>query len=185
MSRLGFPAPCTGYAAAVRVLHNFGEGWHRVLQLPVFTLNGYIAFNLPRTVTALGASLLIGVLTTHCYLLIGLVAQPSLRMPAYFVVYVAVLTLGCLTAATAIALGRRPATTERGWRLGSAVCMAFLAVYLTTRFAALSGLVTLTGRWDLAPGSFAMACAAGFVAVHITVRSGINVAYPRRREWHD
>jgi hypothetical protein len=30
-----------------------------------------------------------------------------------------------------------------------------------------------------------MVCAAAFIAVHTTVLSGINVAYPRSRQWYD
>lgn len=154
--------------------------WHRVWSLPVFTLNGYVAFNLPRAVTALGASVLIGIVALHCYLL-G--ARPDL--PLYFVIYCAVLALGCLMAVAHMAFGRSQPATQRGWYLGSAVCLGFLAVYLASRFIRLPSLVALTGRWDLAPGSLAMALAAGFIAVHITVLSGINVAYPQRQGWHD
>jgi hypothetical protein len=49
----------------------------------------------------------------------------------------------------------------------------------------LPGLVALTGRWDVAPGSWAGACALGFIAVHMSVLLGINVAYPQRQNWHD
>lgn len=67
----------------------------------------------------------------------------------------------------------------------SMVCSAFLGVYLITRWVSLPGLVTVTARWDFAPGTLAMALAAAFIAVHTTVLSGINVAYPQRRQWHD
>lgn len=156
------------------------ELWHRTLSSPVLTLNGYVAFNIPRTVTALGAALLIGIVAFHVYLL---TTEPDL--PMYFTVYFAVLTFGCVAAGGAIWFGRNPAVPQRGWYLGSAVCTVFLAIYLISRFAGLPGLVALTGRWDVAPGTFAMACAAGFLAVHTTVLSGINVAYPQRRDWHD
>jgi hypothetical protein len=154
--------------------------WHRILSSPVLTLNGYVAFNIPRTVTALGAVLLLGVIAFHVYLL-G--TEPEL--PAYFFGYVGVLTLGCAAAAGAIWFGRNPAVPQRGWYLGSAVCTVFIGIYLASRFAVLPGLVALTGRWDVAPGTFAMACAGGFIVVHTTVLSGINVAYPQRRDWHD
>ncbi|EUA54741.1 putative membrane protein [Mycobacterium xenopi 4042] len=43
----------------------------------------------------------------------------------------------------------------------------------------------MTGRWDFAPATFAFAFAGAFVAVHMSVLLGINVAYPQRQGWHD
>lgn len=146
----------------------------------MLTLNGWVAFNLPRTVTALGGALLTGLVAVHVYVLIK---EPD--VPGYFVAYVLALALACLTAASATVVGIRAAVPQAGWYLGSLVCLAFLSVYLITRWVSLPGLATVTGRWDFAPGTLGMACAAGFIAVHTTVLSGINVAYPRRRQWYD
>lgn len=154
--------------------------WQRLWFSPVLTLNGYVAFDLPRTVTGLAGSLLMGLVGVHAYLL---VTQEGL--PLYFVSYAAALIGACLIAASAMAFALKPLVPQRGWYFGSLVCAAFLLVYLGSRFASLPGLVALTGRWDLAPGTLAAACAAGFVAVHATVLSGINVAYPQRQNWHD
>jgi hypothetical protein len=65
------------------------------------------------------------------------------------------------------------------------VSVIFLGLYLASRPMSLPGLVALTGRWDVAPGSWAGACALGFVAVHMSVLLGINVAYAQRQNWHD
>jgi hypothetical protein len=143
----------------------------------ILTLNGWVAFDLPRTVTALGAALLTGIVAVHVYVL----ATKS-ALPAYFVIYSAALISGCLLAATAIIAGSQ---RQGGWSVGSFVCIAFLGVYLVSRVTSLPGLEALTGRWDVAPGTLAMALAAGFVAVHTTVLSGINVAYPHRQGWRD
>lgn len=171
-----------GYLAVVAdlVARRTTALWRRLLSSPVLTLNGWVAFNLPRTVTALGGTLLTGLVAAHVYLL---ATEPGL--PRYFAGYVLVLAAGCLTAATAMVVGIRPAVPQAGWHLGSLVCAAFLALYLVTRWVSLPGLVTVTARWDFAPGTLGMACAAAFIAVHTTVLSGINVAYPRRRQWHD
>jgi hypothetical protein len=147
---------------------------------PLFTLNGWVAFNLPKTVTALGAALLLGVVAVHGYVA---VTRPGL--PVYFVVYAAVLSAGCVVAAAATAWGAKPVLAQRGWYLGSIVCLGFLAVYLGSRMVSLPGLETLTGRWDLAPGTLAVVLAVGFIGVHATVLSGINVAHPQRQNWHD
>lgn len=157
--------------------------WRGVLSSPPLTLNGWVAFDLPRVVTALGASLLTGLVAVHAYVL---VTQPDL--PGYFAVYAAVLTAGCLAAAGAMVSGStrlKLIGPQLGWYLGSLVCTAFLVIYLASRFVGLPGLGALTDRWDVAPGTLAMALAAGFVAVHTTVLSGINVAYPQRQHWHD
>jgi hypothetical protein len=156
------------------------KAWHKVLSSPLLTLNGYVAFNAPRAVTGLGTALLMGLVAVHAYVV---ATRPGL--PLYFWVYVAVLIAACLGVAAAMAFAVKPRVPQGGWYAGSLVCAAFLAISLLSRFASLPGLVALTGRWDLAPGTFAMAFAGGFIAVHTTVLSGINVAYPQRQNWHD
>ena len=81
--------------------------------------------------------------------------------------------------------GLKPLVPQVGWYFGSLVSLAFLVIYPVSRPVSLPGLEALTGRWDFAPGTFAMTFAAGFIAVHTTVLSGINVAYPHRRQWYD
>jgi hypothetical protein len=154
--------------------------WRRLLSSRLLTLNGWVAFNLPRAVTALGGALLTGLVALHVYVL---ATRPDL--PPYFVAYVVVLAVACLAAASAMLIGIKPAVPQAGWYLGSLTCSAFLVVYLITRWVSLPGLDAVTARWDLAPGTSTMLCAAAFVAVHTTVLSGINVAYPQRQQWHD
>lgn len=146
----------------------------------MFTLGGYVAFNLPRTVTALGGSLLVGLVAAHAYVL---ATEPEL--PLYFIVDSVVLIAACALAAGAIGFALNPRVPQLGWLLGSSVSVIFLALYLISRAPSLPGLVAVTGRWDFAPATFAMAFAAGFIAVHTTVLLGINVAYPQRQDWHD
>lgn len=143
-------------------------------------LGGYVAFDLPRTVTALGGVLLLGIVAAHIYVLTRATA-----LPVYFIIYAAVLIAGCLLAAGVMWLGLNPFLPQLGWLLGDAVSVVFLGLYLASRAASLPGLVALTGRWDVAPGTWALACAGGFIAVHMTVLLGINVAYPQRQNWHD
>lgn len=143
-------------------------------------LGGYVAFNLPRTVTALGGLLLLGIVVTHVYVL-----TRETGLPVYFIIYAAVLIAGCLLAAGAMWLAVNPVLPQLGWLLGDLLSVIFLGLYVASRTASLPGLVALTGRWDIAPGTWALACAAGFIAVHISVLLGINVAYPQRQNWHD
>lgn len=171
-----------GYLAVVAdlVVRRTTVLWRRLLSSPLLTLNGWVAFNLPRAVTAVGGGLLTAMVAVHVYLL---AVEPDL--PRYFTAYVVVLAAACLTAASAMVVGIKPAVPQAGWYLGSLVCSAFLALYLVTRWVSLPGLVAMTARWDFAPGTLGMACAAAFIVVHTTVLSGINVAYPRRRQWYD
>ncbi|OBG97596.1 oxidoreductase [Mycobacterium sp. E3251] len=154
--------------------------WRSIVASPVLTLNGWVAFNLPRTVTALGASLLVGLVALHAYVWIR---EPD--VPWYFSVYSALLAACCLAAVAAMVFAVKPRVPQAGWYLGSVICFAFLAVYLVSRWVTLPGLESLTGRWDLAPGTFALAFAAAFIAVHTTVLSAVNVAYPQRQQWYD
>jgi hypothetical protein len=166
-----------GYAAAVSAVI---ERWKRSQLYDWLRLKGWVAFNLPRTVTALGAGLLIGVVAVHVYVLTSRTA-----LPLYFVIYAAILGAGCLLTASFLWLGRNPRVPQLGWVFGDLISVVFLGVYLVTRAAPLPGLVAMTGRWDFAPGTFAAAFALGFVAVHMSVLLGINVAYPQRQQWTD
>ena len=51
--------------------------------------------------------------------------------------------------------------------------------------ATLPAMTAMTGRWDFAPASFALAFAGALVALHASVLVGINVAYPQRQHWDD
>lgn len=143
-------------------------------------LKGYVAFNLPRAVTASGGALLLGVAATHVYLL---ASQPA--VPVLFVVYAVGVAACCLLAAAAMWLSRYLRVLRAAWMCGDGISILFIAVYLTSRLTPLSGLVGITGRWDIAPGTLAGACALGFLAVHLSVLLGINVAYPHHQQWSD
>jgi hypothetical protein len=156
------------------------ERWKRSRLYELLRLKGYVAFNLPRTVTSLGAALLTGIAAAHVYVV---ASQPAL--PVYFVAYVATLGACCLFTATLLWLGRNPVVPQLGWFLGDLVSVVFLALYVASRAVILPGLIAVTGRWDFAPGSLAGAFALGFIAVHISVLLGINVAYPQRQPWFD
>lgn len=154
--------------------------WERSRLYQILRLGGWVAFDLPRTVTALGALLLLGIVATHLYVL-----DREAGLPVYFLGYAVLLMAGCVLAATAIWLAVNPRVPQLGWLLGDLMSVVFLGLYLVSRAIALPGLVTLTGRWDVAPATFAAAFALGFVAVHSSVLLGINVAYPQRQNWRD
>jgi len=156
------------------------ELWKRSRIYRMLRLGGYVAFNVPRAVTALGGLLLLGIVVAHLYVL-----TRETGLPLYFVVYAVLLIAGCLLAAGVMWLAVNPRLPQLGWLMGDLVSVIFLGLYLASRPMSLPGLVALTGRWDVAPGSWAGAFALGFLAVHMSVLLGINVAYPQRQNWHD
>ena len=91
-------------------------------------LKGYVAFNLPRLVTMLGAALLTGIAAIHVYVLIS---RPAL--PMYFVVYTAAVVGCCLLTAVALWLARNPRVPQAAWLFGDLISVVFLGVYLVSR----------------------------------------------------
>ncbi|MGB5797162.1 MAG: oxidoreductase [Mycolicibacter algericus] len=139
-----------------------------------------IAFNLPRVVTLAADVALLGLAGVHGYLL-----ATSASPPGYFAVYCVAMIVGCLAAAAITWIDVDDVVPALGWLAGSVSCGAFVIGYLVSRFVSLPGLPTVTGRWDLAPGSVALACAGGFLALHLSVLSGVNVAFGQGRAWYD
>jgi hypothetical protein len=74
---------------------------------------------------------------------------------------------------------------QLSWFVGDLISVLFLGLYLASRAVSLPGLVAVTGRWDFAPGTFALAFAAAFLALHMSVLLRINVAYPQQQGWQD
>ena len=144
------------------------------------SLGGYVAFDLPRTVTGLGALLLLGIAAAHVYIL---TSQETL--PGYFVFCATALIAGCLLAAGSTGFGRNPHVAQAGWYFGSLLSVVILGLDVGTRVASLPGLATVTGRWDFAPATCALALAGAFIGLHASVLLGINVAYPQRQHWED
>ncbi|MGC2655005.1 MAG: oxidoreductase [Mycobacterium sp.] len=143
-------------------------------------LKGYVAFDLPRMVTALGSFLLIFIAAAHTY-----VATTETGVPMYFKVYSALLTAGCLVIAGGMWFRLGPRVPQLSWFLGDLLAVLFTGIYLASRVISLRGLAAVTGRWDFAPGTFALAFAGAFVALHMSVLLRINVAYPDRQGWED
>ncbi|OBA76143.1 hypothetical protein A5641_22610 [Mycobacterium sp. 1554424.7] len=165
------------------LVETWPENWHRSRLFRILSLGGYVAFNLPRVVTGLGAVLLVGIAVTHVYALVTQATQGTL--PWFFVAYAVAVIAGCLLVAVALPVGRNPHVAQAGWYFGSLLSVVVIGVDVVTRVACLPTLTGLTGRWDFAPASFAFAFAGAFLALHSSVLLGINVAYPRRQQWQD
>jgi hypothetical protein len=143
----------------------------------------YIAFNVPRVTTAVGIVVLLGIAAIQLYWLVGGFPVPA--YPAYLGGYFGLLVTVAVLAAGSMVIGRQPGLIWLGWVLGSVVSVASIAMYVISRTAGLPGLPQLVRWWDYPLGSFAMALAGLFVALHVSVVTGMNVAYPQQRNWHD
>jgi len=165
------------------VVGSWPENWHRSRLFRVLSLGGYVAFDLPRVVTALGAALLAGIAATHARLVYSMAGQDAL--PGAFVVYAVAVIAACLLAAACMGFGCNPLVAQAGWYFGSLLSVVVLGVDVATRITSVPGLTAVTGRWDVAPVTFALAFAGAFIGLHASVLLGINVAYPRRQRWED
>ncbi len=139
----------------------------------------HIYFAGPRTTTGSGILLVLGVGAIHLYLLLTNSAlAPSVDSPAYLDAYFASLLATAVLAAVGMVTGRKPA-----WALGSLVSAAAMLMYIASRMWGLPGLPSLVGYWDYPLGTFVLALAAPFLALHFAVVTGLCVAFPERRDW--
>ncbi|HEU5007092.1 MAG TPA: hypothetical protein VFT67_08980 [Jatrophihabitantaceae bacterium] len=139
----------------------------------------HIAFDLPRTTTAVGIGLLLGIAAIRLYLL------AEYDQPAYLAAYFIVLGACATLAALAMLAGRWLVIVRAGWALGSVVALASLAMYLASRTIGLPQLPELVGRWEYAPGTLGMALSGAFLATHFAVLTRLTVSWPMHQEWHD
>ncbi|UNS99887.1 hypothetical protein MMF93_28100 [Streptomyces tubbatahanensis] len=141
----------------------------------------YFAFDLPRLTSGAGALLLLG--TAAARLHQAVTGHPADR-PGYVAACLVVLASGAFLAAVGVVAGARRVLTRAGWVLGSLVSAVSAAGYLVGRVAGLPGLPELQGRWDYPLGTASLILAGGFLALHVSVLTGMNVAVPDTRHWH-
>lgn len=134
----------------------------------------YIYFDGPRWVTGTGIALI---------LLVGLIHL--LRAPEHLEAagYVGTLFLinfaGSIVAAVGIYRGAR----SWGWALGAVICSLAFVAYIASRAL---GLPELEGRtWANPVGTVAMGLEALYVGLYLSIITGMNVAVPDKRDWHD
>lgn len=139
----------------------------------------YFSFDGPRVTTGLGVLVLLGAGAVRIYLLLDIAS-----LPAYLAAYFSLLAAGAVGSSAAMVAGKS-GPVRIGWALGGLVSTVSIAMYIASRTAGLPGLPHLVGRWDYALGTFSMALAALFLALHFSVLTGMNVAHPHRRQWHD
>lgn len=178
MRRLWFViGPARGTLAPVGL---FVSSWKSSRLYDWLRLRGYVAFNLPKLVTALGGVLLISIAAAHAY-----VMTTQAELPVYFKIYSVLIITGCAVTAGGMWWRLSPHVPQMIWFFGDLLSVLFIGSYLASRAISLGGLVAVTGRWDFAPGTFALAFAGAFLALHTSVLLRINVAYPERQGWQD
>lgn len=118
-------------------------------------------------------------------LLVGVIHLIEAPEHFQFAGYLGALFLLVFAGSVLAALGIFRGARSWGWTLGAVLSGVALVAYLISRTFGLPGLAEGAGAWDEPLGSLAMILEASFLAGYFTVISGLNVAYPDRRDWHD
>ena len=136
----------------------------------------YIYFNQPRLVTFTGISLILMIGLTHMY-----VFPQHFRTAPYLGLSFAVLFIISLVSAINILRGSR----RWGWLPGAVISGIALVSYILSRTLGFPGFPEAQNNWANPPGTVAMAFEAIFILTYISIITGMNVAWPEEREWHD
>jgi hypothetical protein len=152
---------------------------HRTRLAKLIAFYRHFAFDLPRSTTAAGVGLVLGIAAIRLYLLAD--AGP----PAYLGAYFALIGVLATAAAVAMLAARRPGIVRLGWALGTLAALATLGMYLASRTLGLPELDRYVGRWDHPLGTFGMILSASYVGLHFAVVTKLTVAYPHHQQWRD
>lgn len=136
----------------------------------------YIYLNQPGLTRLAGIALILAVGAIH------LVESPEhFRAAAYLGVLFTINAAATLVAAVGILRGAK----GWGWTLGAAICGLSALAYVASRLFGLPGLGETAGGWDEPLGSLALIVEGLFLAGWFSVVTGLAVAAPDRRTWHD
>ena len=136
----------------------------------------YIYLNQPRLTMLAGLALILTVGAIH------LIEAPAhLKAALYLGVLFAMNFAGTLVAATGIFRGAK----GWGWTLGALISVLSLLAYLGSRLFGLPGFAEAAGEWDEPLGTVAMILEGLFLAGWLSVITGLAVAAPDKRDWHD
>lgn len=136
----------------------------------------YIYLNQPRLTRLAGIALILTVGAIHL-----IEAPEHFRAAAYLGVLFAINAAAALVAAVGILRGAK----GWGWTLGALISGLSALAYLFSRVFGLPGLGEAAGGWDEPLGSLALIFEGLFLAGWFSVMTGLAVAAPERRYWHD
>ena len=135
----------------------------------------YISFNGPGVVKFSGVGLILLIGLTHMY-----VFPEHFEAASYIGLSFGALFAGTLLSALGILRGR-----QWGWTLGSVICAFAFVAYIISRTLGLPGFGEAIGDWATPAGTMAEIFEAGYLGLHFSVITGMNVASPDKRDWHD
>ncbi len=136
----------------------------------------YVYLNQPHLTRLAGIALILSVGAIH-----AIEAPEHFRAAAYLGVLFALNVAATLVAAVGILRGAK----GWGWTLGALISGLSLVAYLFSRLFGLPGLGEVAGGWDEPLGSLALIFEGLFLAGWLSVVTGLAVAAPDRRHWHD
>jgi hypothetical protein len=134
----------------------------------------YVYFNGPRMIQLSGIGLLMLIGLIHLYELPGHYAAAR-----YLGVAFAALFVGVLLSVYGILLGRR-----WGWTLGAVISGFAFVGYVVSRAIGLPGFEEAVGSWRPL-GTITLGLEAMYIGLWFSIVTGMNVAAPDRRDWHD
>ncbi len=135
----------------------------------------YIYFNQPRAITFLGISTILTIGFIHAYAL-----PEHFEISPYLGLSFALLF--ALSFASAFNILRGSFTT--GWLLGAVISGVALVCYLISRLFGLPGFEEAQGAWATPVGTVAVGLEAFFIFLYVSLITGMNVAWPEKRDWH-
>lgn len=140
----------------------------------IVTFYRYIYFDGPRWVTGMGIMLI---------LLVGLIHL--LEAPEHVEVagYVGALFLVNFVASVVAAIGIYRGARSWGWAVGAVISSFALAAYVLSRTLGLPEFGE--GTWANPVGTVAMGLEALYIGLYFSIVTGMNVAVPNKRNWHD
>ena len=141
----------------------------------LISLYRYVYLNQPRLTRLAGVALILAVGAIHA------IEAPNHFRAAYLGVLFVVNAAAALVAAVGILRGAK----GWGWTLGAAISGLSALAYLASRLFGLPGLGETAGGWDEPLGSLALIVEGLYLAGWFSVVTGLAVAAPDRRHWHD
>jgi hypothetical protein len=140
------------------------------------TFYRYIYLNQPRLTRQAGMGLILAVGVIHL-----------IEVPEHFeaAAYLGALFAANFAGTLAATLGIFRGAKGWGWTLGALISALSLLAYLVSRLFGLPGFTEAAGEWDEPLGSLAMILEVLYLAGWFSVITGLAVAAPDRRDWHD
>ena len=136
----------------------------------------YIYLNQPRLTRLAGVVLILALGAVHL-----------VEAPDHFEVaaYLGTLFVANFAAALVSAVGILRGAKSWGWTLGAMISGLTLVGYLASRLFGLPGFAEAARGWDEPLGTLAMILEGLFLAGWFSVITGLAVAAPDKRNWHD